>query len=163
MTLKPIKNDTLGKGYCGPTAIAAITGKKLSVVLDTIREIWWPDKWWRKRSERRPPVRGVGHNALRNALSKLGYRSFEETFHKPMTIEKLIKERRITTTYGIAVTKPILGSKRGHYVAIAGQKVLDTSTEGKPIPVSEFKGRADPVTALISVAKGGWNTVKSKS
>lgn len=61
-------------GYCGPTVIAAITGKPTSTVEDIIRYQRDPN-WKRKKAGRAGvPVRGTGTGELGRTFAKLGWR-----------------------------------------------------------------------------------------
>ena len=56
--LKAVENDTSGKGYCGPTVVASITGMPLSKVLDAFRDVRY-GVGWQRRFRRKPRIAGT--------------------------------------------------------------------------------------------------------
>ena len=61
--LKAVENDTSGKGYCGPTVVASITGMPLSKVLDAFRDVRY-GVGWQRRFRRKPRIAGTSRACL---------------------------------------------------------------------------------------------------
>src|SRR4051812_46603793 len=71
--LRVVQNDTRGKGFCGPTVVAGITGRKLSEVLDAFRAARYGADW-RQHWRRAPSIRGTGTWDLKEVFRRLGWR-----------------------------------------------------------------------------------------
>lgn len=171
MSLKPIQNDTNGHGYCGPVAMAALTGRRLSSCLDALRWAKYGDGWrrsFRENEGRVPAIRGVHNGTMAKALDHLGWRMRRVYCPTPMTIDKWCADRladRFST--GGMSGKPRGSNDRflfvieweensrfeSHYVAVRGRMALDTWTDGKPIPVPLFIHRANPVMEVWRVER----------
>lgn len=150
MKLKPLINDTDGQHiFCGPTAMAAITGRKVSKVLDALRVGRWGRDWKRSHREcygyrRSPQIKGTYAGQMSRAFDHLGFIMYTEPFAKPMTLDRFAQLKRGSEfAYLIEV--------KHHWIAFAGGKVADTSTKGVPVKVADFKGRADPMLRVWRV------------
>jgi hypothetical protein len=124
--LKVVKNDQLGlRAWCGPTVIAAITGKKLSEVKAIIKAI-------RGSSH---GVRGTGHYEVREALRILGYRS-GTIQHVRSSVQPTIRQWMRSRTPEMR-KQTIIVNVTHHWVVVRGNKFLDTFTNGQPVNTSE--------------------------
>ena len=168
--MNAVKNDTSGGGYCGPIAVAAITGKPLSEVLDAFRDVMHPR--WRWERKRKPPIKGTSTFAVRAVLVKLGYLSMPvvikypigpntpigvtigpddkltQVLINPPTLAALLRYRtreQRSACLLIEVTK--------HWVVVQGNKFVDTKTKGQPVWTGDAPGRRKRVQAVWQVAK----------
>lgn len=166
--MNAVKNDTAGGGYCGPIAVAAITGLPLSQVLDAFRDVKHPR--WRWESKRKPPIKGTSTFDVRAVLGKLGYLTMPvelmarnpkrvgvqvmpDGSHRIVSLEfptlagflrERTREQRAATLL-IEVTK--------HWVVVQGRKFIDTKTRGQPVNTGDAPGRRKRVRAAWRVAK----------
>src|SRR5215204_6014726 len=93
--LRAVKNDTAGKGYCGPTVVASITGEPLSKVLDTFREVRY-GYGWRWRFQRRPRIKDTSSREVQAVLAKFGWMMCQTdpvNALKPPTLAQWLKAR----------------------------------------------------------------------
>jgi hypothetical protein len=89
--------------YCGPTAMAAVTGEPISVIEDAIR---------RASGKIAKPVRGVNHKHLLAAMELLGWHVVEEGGESVRyTLDAFAKDHGHDGPFIVAVTD--------HYVAIS--------------------------------------------
>ncbi|TFV69196.1 hypothetical protein E4K64_33740 [Bradyrhizobium frederickii] len=116
--------------FCVPTALAAITGKKIPDVMEAINkqaEILGIGPF--TQSEGIPP------KCWLEALPSLGIsRRFDE-FHKGLTIEELFEKSTTLSPILVLTSHRELGE--GHVFAAYNGYVVDTYTGGKVTPFSE--------------------------
>jgi len=133
--LHVVENDTKAKAFCGPTAIAAITGQPISVVRDACRMARhgadWPTKFLRA-----PNVKGMVNRELETALRTLGY--VGRWMHVPgnPTFAAWLENRT-----GEQRCKPCVVNVTRHYVTVSGYEFVDTFTKGEIVDVYEAPGR----------------------
>ena len=115
MHLHPIINDTNGRCWCGPGAIAAITGLPLSQVKEAI---------YAMRGQRR--VTRMTEYEVRDTLLHMGYRpSPPQKFpsdDRP-SLARWLRERlphQLKPVYLVNLT--------GHFMVAKGRKIVDNST-----------------------------------
>lgn len=113
--------------YCGPTAIAAITGHPISVIKETIREI----------SGHRM-VTGVSNKDLLAAMAKLGWCPVEtvETENEHYSHRDLFKLGDFLDAHGDR--GPFIVNVTGHYIAVSHGEVCDTATK-LPIDIKKWR------------------------
>jgi hypothetical protein len=145
--MKPLKNDTAGRGYCGPTVVACLTGRSLSEVLDVIRagRCHPTDSLGRKA-----PVRSTYSGELIAAFRTFGWRVVEAHRFRtnPPTLARWLRSRspaERAQTFVVEVT--------GHWVAVSGRKVVDTFTKGKPVWLKDAPDRRKRVHRTWTVTK----------
>jgi hypothetical protein len=144
--LHEVKNDTNGKGYCGPTAIASITGKRLSVVLDEFRKVRGWDGWGRKRR-----IGGTSRWECLQVLRRFGWYNTDRLYfddrptkERP-TLTSFFKVRDPKVTYLVEVSN--------HWIAVAGRKMCDTYTKGVPTFIGKAPHRRKRVAMVYGLTK----------
>lgn len=102
--------------WCGPTALAALTGLTYDAALDMI-----------KRVTGQKVVKRVHRDTLKEALRRLGYRTrlIHDTMNnESVTLARFLRKRppehRIAT---------ILVRVTNHYVVVRGRKIVDNFTK----------------------------------
>lgn len=189
--MKSFKNDTNGHGYCGPTAVAIITGKKLSVVLDAFREArgrptskqakarrkW--DTWFRLDQ-----IKGTSTGSVKTALASFGYQMRTvilpeiETDPKPLSLAQqvLFSPRRgkrpglNTPTLATFLRKrtpdqrkaTMLLNVSNHWVVVEGRRLADTFTKGVPVTIGKAPHRRKRVRAAYIVEHDACPTAAAK-
>lgn len=127
--------------FCGPTAIAAVTGESFKTIYKKIR---------RYRSEReRPraggrilrggsvldclgrkiPIRGMGNIELLEVMRRFGFKPKPHQEHG-MTLRAFCDDRGHIGPFIVNVT--------GHYVAVSHGMICDTKTK-VPVPIAEYE------------------------
>lgn len=140
-TLHPITG--VPKGYtrwCGPSAIAAITGLTYEAARTLLRG---------RRLSRgiTKPVKGVSRAEMRDALQTLGY---------TMLCLPLLDSKELTLARWIAkrpkdlVPEIVLVNTTGHWLVVKGRKAAD-SKHPQPVFTSQFGGRRARVKAAYRV------------
>lgn len=144
MTLHPITGRNT---YCGPAAVAALTGRTTDEVAARIRR-FRQRAGWHTRS-----VRGVWMSEMRPILLSYGILP-TEIYRRRQTLQNLVRD----LTNGV-----YLVSVTGHFVVmrVAGDRatVIDNQTKDG-VPVTEHRSRRKFVTRCLRVArlktKKGW-------
>ena len=130
--------------YCGPTVLCAITRADGDTIKTLIRQ-----------QTGRTRITGTCAGELRMVLKRLaGYRmfmvlSFEKDEAKP-TLAAWLRSRTADQRkrcYIINIT--------GHWVAVQGNRFLDSKTDGKTVPTGEAPGRRKRVHAVYMIAGRG--------
>lgn len=145
LTLRDVENDTNVKIYCGPTAIAAVTGLPPSVVLDACRTARDGEDWPEKHLHP-PRIKGINISVLGRALRILGYAGrWVEVCDRPTLAAWLETrspyERRL----------PCIVNVTRHYVAVAGYMFADTFTKGQVVEVDEAPHRRKRVERVFFI------------
>ena len=139
--LRAVENDTSGKGYCGPTVVASITGMPLSKVLDAFRDVRY-GVGWQRRFRRKPRIAGTSTSEVQQVLRALGWvttliDSLPED--DPPTLARWLRERLPEWRRAIFIL--CVKSRPGHWVAVSGRKLCDTHTRGIPVNLSDAPHR----------------------
>jgi hypothetical protein len=115
------QKDVKTKAFCGPTAVAAITGVPISVARNAIRQA--SGKIVTKAGKAHP-VMGVGNKAMLKAMASLGW-NVAEKWHKPagFTVKRYTLDA-FAKDYGD--DGPFIVNVPGHYVAISAGEFCDT-------------------------------------
>jgi hypothetical protein len=133
--LREVKND-LPNGvhaYCGPTVLASVTGKRLSVIREMIRAHRWGSAAEAKRlGIRRAGVTGVGISEMRYVLRHFGLDMLrtESYGSKRPTLAAWLKARKEPDNLCIIDVGFPPG---GHWAAVKGRKFVDSYTKGVPV------------------------------
>lgn len=146
ISLHVVENDTKARAFCGPTAVAAITGQPISVVRDACRMARhgsdWPTKF-----QRAPRVKGMMNNELATALRILGFvgRWIRVSCNPTSAawLEMRTAEQR---------SKPCVINVTRHYVTVSGYEFVDTFTKGEIVDVDEAPGRRKRVQHVFIVS-----------
>lgn len=145
LTLHFVENDTKAKAFCGPTAIAAVTGKSISIIRDACR-MAPHDSNWPARFLRAPNVRGITNRELETVLNTLGYIGrWVEAPGRPTLAAWL--DNRNAEQRG----NPCIVNVTGHYVAVGGYMFVDTFTKGQVVEIDEAPRRRKRVQRVFIV------------
>jgi hypothetical protein len=126
-------NDTKSRGFCGPTAIAAVTGEPISVVRDAVRHASGRIKTADGKAH---PVMGLYNKDLLAAMELLGWHVTEE-WSKPAG-ESRYTLAAFAQEYGN--DGPFIVNVTDHYTAISHGLLCDPFTK---VPVDLFGGILD--------------------
>lgn len=138
--LHPINHDIKTTLWCGPAALATITGKPVSECMQAIRDS--------RSYNHNKPIKGVGCRLLEKAAKRLGYR-FESLPHPwsdgEITMAKWTRENK--SKFADA---PVLLIVTGHYVTVAGNSFNDNHTR-TPVRLKRAPHRRKRVKAAWRV------------
>ncbi len=142
--LHKVNNDTCGKGYCGPYAIAAVTGHPLSVVLDTCRAIRFGSRLvMMSRPPRIGQMNKVEVSAVLSCLIGGAIREWVDLTSSERgapSFAAWLNSRNRDDENRTAIVH--IGHGRGsHVVAVSGRRACDTHSRGIPVHVADIKGR----------------------
>ena len=132
--LKAVKGyaarSALGRGpYCGPVAIAAVTGKDVTKIEEAIQ---------RNRNNGRMVI-GTFASDLSGALHEFGFRMIRVSVSR--TPEPALGDKKIpnpTLVHWLRTRKPADGKSTfilnvgHHWIAVEGRRICDTYTSGEP-------------------------------
>ncbi len=142
--LNQVVNDTGTVVYCGPTVIASIVNKPVSVVYKAI--------WSVKRTRKRPPIKGMYNRELKDAFARFGYLLVPVDFIVPLPERETLNqwargrgEEEWKTTFVMVVGK--------HFVAVHGWKFVDSKVYGKPVFIEDAPCRRRRIRRLWKVVK----------
>jgi len=126
--------------FCGPTAMAAVTGADIDDIRDALRQASGKIMTAAGAAH---PVMGVGNDALVGAMALLGWSVTEEWKAEPRNNNKpgykasrlgdFLDERGNDGPFIVNVT--------GHYYAVSHGEICDTYTK-LPTEISKFRRRA---------------------
>jgi len=175
--LKPVKNDIQTILWCGPAAISAVTGEKVSTIVAEM-----------KRLSGRNRIKGVSKGLMQRTMTMLGWEA--------STIQKFDSEKINTPEervgYGILIsagvtTKYVPWKKRptlarylrehradfqehaciveltGHWVAVFGRRFCDNFTK-EPVFLRSSPHRRARVQSVMQIKKVGspdWKPTRS--
>jgi hypothetical protein len=138
--LHAINDDLKTTLWCGPAALAAISGKPASHCVLAIRHSLNPAYYHK-------PVKGVSNTILIRAAEKLGFsmtKCFEQInyakglilkFNQLPTLARFCREHR-----ELLRRETILINITGHYVVVSGRSFIDNHT-GKPVSLASAPHR----------------------
>lgn len=144
-TLLPVENNTKTKAFCGPTAIAAITGNPISVVRDACRMARHGENW-PTRCPRAPRITGMTQGQVAAALKTLGVVGGWVAVPGKPTLAGWLDGRTTAEFRSIAIVRVT-----GHFVAVAGEQFVDTFTKGQVVHVDDAPRRRKRVTHVFIV------------
>lgn len=142
--LRDVVNDTKSRPFCGPTAVAAITGAPISVVRDAFRLARYGRKWL--SMPRSPAIKGTWPSEVTAVLSMFGYIGNWAPVSGRPTLARWLDERK-----GVTRTNPCIMEVTGHVVATSGWQFCDTSSSGVVVEATEALGRRARVRAVFVV------------
>jgi len=136
--------DTKARAFCGPTAIAAVTGTPISKVHKMVRRLRADkEREWRGRVlnggrvkdllGRRMPVKGMHNRELVEIMRRLGFKVKHARWPVPgrrtETLQAFCEDRGHMGPFIVNVT--------GHYVAVSHGMICDT-LKRTPVPFAEY-------------------------
>jgi len=141
--LHQIVHDNRSKLWCGPAAIAAVTGQPTSVVTRALLQV---------RDGK--PVKGIYNHELLGALRMLGYMPSEEVrVRGPLTLAEFAAKHR-----NLFSERPMIVQVTGHYVVLAGRRFVDSHTM-TPVWLKDAPHRRRRVEWAWSFTKWGEPTM----
>lgn len=121
--LHDVVNDTKSRAFCGPTAVASITGEKVSRVRDAYRLVRHGPGW--PNLPRAPAIMRAPLSETEQVLRLFGYVGvWHEVAGRP-TLAAYLKGRT-----GVERTHPCVVLVTRHYVAVSGWLFCDTFSKG---------------------------------
>jgi hypothetical protein len=120
--------------YCGPAAVAALTGVTTTKAAEFIRTAY-----------NRKAIRRVYPEELVHALKEMGYRATYSLVSGKPTMAKWLREREDRNAANILFLT-------GHFVAVKGNKFVDNHTK-EPVWISKAPGRRKRVLGVIEVER----------
>lgn len=142
-----VENDTERKAYCGPTAIAAVSGQPISRVLDACRTVRNGNNWADECKDV-PPVRGISRWVLERALRLLGYAGYWVEDAERPTLAAWLNNRT-----SVQHQHPCIVNVTRHFVAVAGYQFVDTFTKGQVVEIDEAPHRRKRVERVFVVTR----------
>ncbi|UTC28336.1 hypothetical protein GURKE_03080 [Brevundimonas phage vB_BpoS-Gurke] len=127
--------------WCGPTALAAITGLPYADCLERFRQL-------RRNRGRRAVVKGVAQKDMRAVLIGLGYRIQDVTPAAGPSLARWLDNRA-----GADALSTFLIVAGNHYITVRGDEGLCSLTHGKPVPLAQLKKRRAAVTDAWRIVK----------
>jgi len=135
---KPQRLDGSRRGiFCGPYCVAAITGASYETIRAHIN-----------RARGRPPntaVKGTDWLDLDFALSCLGYTGNKYPVLDKPTLAQWLKDRPRRHYVLVGVT--------GHWMLVAGNRVMDTRTGDASVSLKDAPGRRSRVHKVYTIHK----------
>lgn len=136
--LYEIHHDNKSKLWCGPAAIAAVTGHPTSVITALLREI------------RGGPVKGIHNYQLIDAMRRLGYAPKQQ-----VSVSGRCSLAEFARQQGaLFATTPMIVQVTGHYVVLAGRRMVDSHTR-RPVWISDAPHRRKAVNVAWTFVKAG--------
>ncbi|MFN6985238.1 MAG: hypothetical protein ACK4OI_10380 [Rhizobium oryzihabitans] len=140
--LHDVVNDTKSRAFCGPTAVAAITGEPISRVRDCYRLVRYGSDWVIRR--RSPPVMATRLAETEKVFRLLGFAvSWQKVTGKPTLAAYLENRADLQRTHPCAVRVT------RHLVAVSGWVFCDTFSKGQVVDVDAAPGRRKRVTDVL--------------
>lgn len=142
--LRDVVNDTKTRAFCGPMAVAAITGEPVSRVRDAFRLVRYGASWTSRR--RSPPIMGTHAHETERVLRLFGYvGAWHEVAGRP-TLAAYLDDRT-----GEQRTHPCVVIVTGHCVAVSGWVFCDTFSKGRVVDADTAPGRRKRVQKVFVI------------
>ena len=142
--LHPVK----GRAYCGPTSIAAITGLDVETVKYVVRKV-----------NGKKFVKGMFNIETKKTLHALGYEiqssSANHAEDNP-TLARWFRTRKDRKELNLL-------HLTGHYIAVQGNKLVDTQTSGEVVNIGDAPRRRKRVKHVWKVIKIDTPTANKKA
>lgn len=134
--MRAVINDTRYKLYCGPMAIAAVTGASPRMILDAFRHRRGKNAF---RSDGRcKGIRGTSHDEVRSVMLAFGCPVLWHSLrgvpnHQKPTLAGFL------STFSLRRATIIMIAR--HWIAVDRRFMIDTHTDGKPIELADAPHR----------------------
>lgn len=142
--LHDVVNDTKSRAFCGPTAVAAITGEPVSRVRDAFRLVRYGAGW--TEYDGAPAVTGTRDYEVQGVLRLFGYVGSWRRIAGQPTLAAWLEGRT-----GVERTHPCVVHVTGHYVATAGWVFCDTFSKGLVVDADKAPGRRKRVKDVFLI------------
>lgn len=143
-TLYQIQKDIPGHLWCGPAAIAAVTGRPVSEVISAVKTV--RQLRGGSSSVREQPVKAMFASEVRCTLNHLGFQG-SYSVPTPRDARPTFAGWRKSRTPEFR-QQPLIVLVTGHFVCIAGNRLVD-NTHVDPILASEYDGQRKLVRVVI--------------
>lgn len=146
--LHQVNKDTEERGYCGPFAVASVTGEPLSKVIAAFKLVQHGPHWTRRKKTFK--VVGTSSWQLIKVLKHLGYKASvaEVTNKEPPTLKKWAE-----TLIGAKGEKTFIVSSNWHWVAVEGGRLCHSGTSGEVIALDKFPNQRMRIVCVVEVGK----------
>ncbi|MGQ3210913.1 MAG: hypothetical protein ACT6U0_21390 [Shinella sp.] len=142
--LRDVVNDTKSRAFCGPTAVAAITGEPVSRVRDAFRLVRYGTNWIRRH--RSPPIMGTYTHEIERVLRLFGYVGAWHKVPGRPTLAAYLEDRG-----GLQRTHPCVVRVTRHVVAVSGWVFCDTASKGQLVNADDAPGRRKRVKDVLVI------------
>lgn len=142
--LHDVVNDTKSRAFCGPTAVATITGEPVSRVRDAFRLVRHGAGW--TEYDRAPSITGTRDYEVQRVLRLFGYVGSWRRIAGQPTIAGYLEGRT-----GVERTHPCVVHVTGHWVAVSGWVFCDTFSKGQVVDADEAPGRRKRVKNVFVI------------
>ena len=144
--LHDVANDTKSRAFCGPTAVAAITGEPISRVRDAFRLVRYGASWTSRH--RSPPIMGTSTHEIECVLRLFGCAGVWHTVEGLPTLAAWLEGRE-----GFQRTHPCVVLVKRHVVAVNGWVFCDTASKGQVVDADKAPGRRKRVKEVFVVTR----------
>lgn len=137
--------DVRTRAFCGPTAIASITGLRISLIRDAIRSTSGRIE---KSDGHKFPIMGVAPVDLLGAMEELGWHVQEQMQHEYL---KPILQNRYRLGHFLEEhghEGPYIVNVTGHYIAVGWGEACDSHTQ-IPIEIAKWR-RSQPMRWVMN-------------
>lgn len=142
--LHDVVNDTKSRAFCGPPAVATITGEPVSRVRDAFRLVRHGAGW--TEYDRAPAITGTRDYEVQRVLRLFGYVGSWRRIAGLPTLAAYLEGRT-----GVERTHPCVVHVTGHWVAVSGWVFCDTFSKGKVVDADEAPGRRKRVKDVFVI------------
>lgn len=142
--LRDVLNDTTSRAFCGPTAVAAITGAPVSLVRDAYRLVRNGPSW--TDMPRAPAITSTRFHETEKVLRLLGFAGSWQPVAGSPTLAAFLEARS-----GIVRTHPCAVFVTGHVVAVSGWQFCDTFTKGIVVEADDAPRRRSRVKRVLVI------------
>ena len=144
--LHDVVNDTKARAFCGPTAVAAITGEPISRVRDAFRLVRHGAGW--TGYDRAPPIMGTYTHEMDRVLRLFGYAGAWIPIDGRPTLAAYLEGRS-----GSQRSYPCIVRLNRHVVAVSGWLFCDTLSKGQVVDADKAPGRRKRVKEVFVVTR----------
>lgn len=144
--LRDVVNDTKSRPFCGPMAVAAITGEPISRVRDAFRLVRYGEGWI--HNQRAPAIMGTLAHEVARVLRLFGYVGSWRVVDDQPTVAAWLEARS-----GVERTHPLVVQVTGHWIALSGWEFCDTRSRGRVVDAEEAPGRRKRVRRVFVITE----------
>ncbi|MBU2325896.1 MAG: hypothetical protein KJ755_00850 [Alphaproteobacteria bacterium] len=144
--LRDVVNDTKSRPFCGPMAVAAITGEPISRVRDAFRLVRYGEGWI--HYTRAPAIMGTLAHEVARVLRLFGFIGSWRLVDDRPTLAAWLEARA-----GVERTHPLVVQVTGHWIALSGWEFCDTRSRGRVVDAEEAPGRRKRVRRVFVITE----------
>lgn len=143
-SLRDVVNDTSARAYCGPTAVASITGTPISLVRDCYRLVRYGARW--VNLPRAPRIAGTYWYETEKVLRMLGFIGTWHSVRGSPTLAAFLEQRS-----GTVRSHPCAIFVTRHVVAVSGWQFCDTFSNGVVVEADDAPRRRKRVKKVFVI------------